>query len=698
MMIQRNFLLSSLTVALLGCYGDSDQSNTDDALDNALDNINDIELAPDVDLIEESVAVAATQFIAMGDSGTGSPGHYAVGQAIRDVCDAKVAQGQGACEFVMGFGDNIYEDGVSSVDDSQFIDKFEAPFAPIGELPFYMALGNHDNTGYVGGDGMGNYRGDFQVEYTYVDYERGDGSPRWYMPNRYYAINTEAMPTTAMPTTREGKPLLNIVTLDSNPIASAFADADARYSWQNYGMQQLIWAQDQLLSSDALFNVAIAHHPYLSNGSHGNAGFYDGIPGLLLPMAAGQRWKDFLEEGVCDYADYIMTGHDHDLQLLEPTTECGRTQQVVSGAAGKFRSLTDMQRNAAMFQRGDTYGFFWMKASEADPVNGTPAQMCMEVYTVEPESEGLGVLSPEGTLTPAYTNCLAKKDPVGIARGRDFSATPLAVQVPIAGENTEVSFDGIASVFRDALVSGLNQLNAGNPDENSRVVIADIIGGMDALLMSIDATASTLTGSNDDSAIAIDAIQLAAERLADIDTSTLPAPFDQLGSAFNGFAEGVGGTESPQGIEQDISLLLGPLVQLTFNLNNILDAVADGTESLPLLGGVTEVLSTITFGVSQVLSEVSTLKPGNGVEALVGSINSAFDIIVLKVLLLEQAPSPIAENAVLPGNLLSDVLQNATRDIGYQLDVRVLPTISTLASQLFGKLTNAVSSLLDGIL
>ncbi|MEC8104564.1 MAG: hypothetical protein VX133_12585, partial [Pseudomonadota bacterium] len=143
MMIQRTFLLSCLTVALLGCYGDSDQSNTD----NALDNLNDVELAPDADVIEESVAVAATQFIAMGDSGTGSPGHYAVGQAIRDVCDAKASQGQGACEFVMGFGDNIYEDGVSSVDDSQFIDKFEAPFAPIGELPFYMALGNHDNTG-----------------------------------------------------------------------------------------------------------------------------------------------------------------------------------------------------------------------------------------------------------------------------------------------------------------------------------------------------------------------------------------------------------------------------------------------------------------------------------------------------------------------------------------------------------------------
>ena len=49
MMIQRTFLLSSLTVALLGCYGDSDQSNTDDDLDN----LNDVELAPDADVIEE---------------------------------------------------------------------------------------------------------------------------------------------------------------------------------------------------------------------------------------------------------------------------------------------------------------------------------------------------------------------------------------------------------------------------------------------------------------------------------------------------------------------------------------------------------------------------------------------------------------------------------------------------------------------
>ena len=82
---------------------------------------------------------AAVRFIVIGDSGSGSAGQYAVGQAIADVCDGKDEfvgdMAFAGCDLVVGLGDNIYESGVTSVDDPQFAEKFEKPFEPV-QLPF----------------------------------------------------------------------------------------------------------------------------------------------------------------------------------------------------------------------------------------------------------------------------------------------------------------------------------------------------------------------------------------------------------------------------------------------------------------------------------------------------------------------------------------------------------------------------------
>ena len=56
---------------------------------------------------------AAVRFIVIGDSGSGSAGQYAVGQAIADVCDGKDEfvgdMAFAGCDLVVGLGDNIYE-------------------------------------------------------------------------------------------------------------------------------------------------------------------------------------------------------------------------------------------------------------------------------------------------------------------------------------------------------------------------------------------------------------------------------------------------------------------------------------------------------------------------------------------------------------------------------------------------------------
>ena len=675
-----------LTLAACGGSGDDDSSLPPSTGEPDVSTPGDSEDVP---------TVAATQFIAMGDSGSGSAGQYAVGEAMAQVCALKAID-TGPCEFVLGFGDNIYEDGATSVDDVQFIDKFEKPFEPMGDTPFYMVLGNHDNTGYVGGDGANNSRGDVQVDYHYEG-----NSPRWRMPARYYAFNSAEIPTALMPRTRDGKPLLTVVSMDSNPIASLVADADSRFTWQNYGMTQLLWAQNELISSQALFNVAMAHHPYLSNGLHGNAGNYDFIPSYILPVISGQRWKDFLEEGVCDYADFIMTGHDHDLQLLEPVDSCGRTRFVVSGAAGKTRSLQDEQRNQAMYQAGDTYGFFWVNAMESNPVTGQPAQMCFEVYTVDPELEGLGVVNGSGGLTPAHSQCLEKVAPLNIARGKDFSGSPVSMPVPLtAGSGFNSAFTGPLELFREELVSGLNTLNMANPNAETQQAVAQLINGLDTLLVTLDAAASSVTeaGSPDDVAQATFAVQAAAERLQAIDTAGLPAPFDRLGAAFEAFGAGFGGEggeHSGQGLSQDTAFLLGPVVQLVINLENILDATDQQAEPVPVLSGVTSLLATTLRGVGGTLEQVAALDSSAASDALIGAINSALNTLVLEVLLLEQAPEPINQNATLPTNFLSDALATVMREVTEQLDRHVLTTADGLLGRLLSPITGAITSLID---
>lgn len=637
-------------------------------------------------------APAALRFIVIGDSGSGSAGQYAVGEAIARVCEQKgEIVGDTAfpgCDLVVGLGDNIYESGVTSVDDPQFEEKFEKPFEPV-QLPFYMVLGNHDNTGYVGGDGAGNARGEFQVDYTYFD---GKLSNRWNMPDRYFLHS-------AGTTRTNPRSLVDFVALDSNPIAGGFADPDIAYAYHTYGIDQRNWAVNTLAGSDAVFRIAMAHHPYLSNGSHGNAGNYDRVPSEILPVLAGERWKAFMEEAVCDQADFFLAGHDHDLQVLEAVPECGRTEFVVSGAAGKTRSIDDPARNAARFQQGDVYGFFWMKATEANPQTLVPATLCLDAYVVDPEAQGLGVIS-NGELTPAYTHCYDKQPMAGLTPGNDFSGQPLgdgALPLPLP-EGFDVDFTGPLKELRETLVSGFTQVGADLP-EDQRQVFDQMIAGTDILFNALDAaTAAILQGDSSDMTQSIQAVLAAAEQLQAIDTSGLPAPFDQLGSAFDALAAGVGSGSSDGGegsAVDDIAFIAGPLVALSRNLNNILDGIEEQVPGeVPVFAGLTSVLSTASLGLANTLEQLVLLDSSASGEQLIGTVQQTLEHLVNDVLWLNQIPGA-EDYTTLPGDALSSVLLTVVREVTEQLDQRLLGPLAPLLD-LLSPLTDLLAGLLDG--
>ena len=266
----------------------------------------------------------SVRFVAIGDAGTGGTDQKNVGRMVEQVCAAR------GCDFALYLGDNIYESGIRGDYDLQLESKFEIPYRNL-KFPFYAALGNHDNS-ISGGEGAQNAVGDFEVEYTY---RRDRMSDKWRMPARYFTI-------------RRGD--AQIFALDTNAVLTAGAGTSDPGS-----VKQLTWLQNELAASTARWKLTFGHHPYISNGQHGDAGMYDGAPGN------GSNLKLFMEQSFCNKADVYLCGHDHDLQWLKPITSCGGTQFIVSGAGGKRRELADPARNAVNFQRGDTFGFFWIE-------------------------------------------------------------------------------------------------------------------------------------------------------------------------------------------------------------------------------------------------------------------------------------------------------------------------------------------------
>lgn len=226
--------------------------------------------------------------IVLGD--WGRQGQF--GQQVTANRMAEVAHTIGA-DFVISTGDNFYDNGVTSVDDSLWFASYENIYAHKSlQIPWYVALGNHD------------YRGNPQAQIEYSTRSR-----RWRMPSRYFHIDTTI-----------GGASLRLVILDTNPFIHEYY-TDKKYqsvSGQDTAAQWR-WLENTLATATSDWTIVVGHHPVYSAGTkHGNT---SELITRLEPLLQKYRVPIYL------------AGHEHDLQHLSHN----QINYFISGAGSSLR-------------------------------------------------------------------------------------------------------------------------------------------------------------------------------------------------------------------------------------------------------------------------------------------------------------------------------------------------------------------------
>jgi tartrate-resistant acid phosphatase type 5 len=272
---------------------------------------------PTLATLPAMAAPNALPFIVVGDWGRG--GHD--DQRAVAVQMAQTAAQMNA-RFIVSVGDNFYENGVSSVDDSQWQSSFEAIYdAPSLQVPWKIIIGNHD------------YRGNVQAQLDYARHQ-----PRWQFPARYY---TDAQ-------TLPGGATAEFFYVDTSPFIRKYENSRVDIRGQDTDAQ-LAWLDAALGRSTARWKIVIGHHPiYTPLGAFDAQGYDHDQPDLIARLDPVLR-----RHGIKIY----VCGHDH---LLQAVTVAG-VHYVVTGAGSRTYPPSPLQRPG--FASG-AHGFMaaWLSA------------------------------------------------------------------------------------------------------------------------------------------------------------------------------------------------------------------------------------------------------------------------------------------------------------------------------------------------
>lgn len=242
--------------------------------------------------------------LAMGDWGDGGPGQDQVAAALTRHVQQAGIQFHG----LLSAGDNFYVP-IDGTRDAYWRTLFEEKYDPkVINFPFYCVLGNHDHEG--------------DLEDVELAYARKYPRSRFKMPGRHYRVD--------FPSER---PIATLLALDSTKPKISKKD------WE----EQIEWMEKELGSiTDGRWVIVMAHHPPFSNGPHGDNATLQKDWGPLL-----QRHK----------VDFLVNGHDHNLQHLE--IDGWPTSFLIVGGGGRPFSAPRSVKHSPFSRK--LYGFAHLK-------------------------------------------------------------------------------------------------------------------------------------------------------------------------------------------------------------------------------------------------------------------------------------------------------------------------------------------------
>lgn len=246
-------------------------------------------------IIDSSNRTAGTNFLVFGDWGRrGNTTQKSIATQM-----ALTAQ-KTKPDFILVTGDNFYETGVTSVEDSHWEASYKEVYNhPELQVDWYLALGNHD------------YQGDVQSQIAYTNMDK-----RWNIPDRYYSIEKPI------------DPLHNVrfVVIDSSPFYDPYYE-QSKYAnvWDQDSLQQINWIDETLENSTANWNIVISHHPPFTSGMRRNQ-----------EQFVQRHVKRLMDK---HNVDAMFSGHEHDLQHQKPE---GNTHYFVSGSASDARDVSEL--------------------------------------------------------------------------------------------------------------------------------------------------------------------------------------------------------------------------------------------------------------------------------------------------------------------------------------------------------------------
>ena len=216
--------------------------------------------------------------ILIGDTGSGNNDQYLVANSTE-----KLIKKYPKIRCVILVGDNIYENGCTSVEDKQFITKFQEPYKNIN-LPFYLCLGNHDY-------GNSSHNSQIQIQYTFSELNT---NKKWNLPHNWYI---------------KSFPSCDIFFIDTN------------FDWLSPSQvkQQLNTIIKGINKSKKKWKILCGHHTWRTVGGHGNAEIqFETFMNNLLQQVS---------------IDLYVCGHDHCKSIIQVGNH--KTHTLVIGTGGK---------------------------------------------------------------------------------------------------------------------------------------------------------------------------------------------------------------------------------------------------------------------------------------------------------------------------------------------------------------------------